>query len=288
MRRRVRVGINAMLTDRTVGPAELAVEAEARGFDELWLPEHTHIPVGRETPWPLDEGAELPEAYRRTLDPFVALTAAAAATSAIRLGTGVCLVAQHDPIILAKTTATLDRLSGGRFVFGVGFGWNADEMRHHGVDPNRRRTIGREKALAVKELWTQTTASFRGDHVDFSESWQWPKPLQRPGPPVWVGGGASVLRHVVEWGDGWMPLHGVMPVAEFTRRLRSMASEAGRDPGELTVYLVGMPRDPAAAEEYLGAGVGGFALPVTGSADLDAVRRDLDADAEFRDRCLAP
>lgn len=284
----MRVGINAMLTDRTVGPAELAVEAEARGFTELWLPEHTHIPVGRETPWPMDEGAELPEAYRRTLDPFVALTAAAAATTTIRLGTGVCLVAQHDPIILAKTTATLDRLSGGRFVFGVGFGWNADEMRHHGVDPDRRRTIGREKALAVKELWTQTEASFHGDHVDFSESWQWPKPLQQPGPPVWVGGGASVLRHAVEWGDGWMPIHGAMPVAELTRRLRSMASEAGRDPGELTVYLVGMPRDPAEAEECLGAGVDGFALPVTGSADLDAVRRDLDANAEFRDRCLAP
>ena len=284
----MRVGINAMLTDRTVGPAELAVEAEARGFTELWLPEHTHIPVGRETPWPLNEGAELPEAYRRTLDPFVALTAAAAATTTIRLGTGVCLVAQHDPIILAKTTATLDRLSGGRFVFGVGFGWNADEMRHHGVDPDRRRTIGREKALAIKELWTQTTASFSGDHVEFSKSWQWPKPLQQPGPPVWVGGGASVLRHAVEWGDGWMPIHGAMPVAELTRRLRSMASEAGRDPGELTVYLVGMPRDPAEAEECLGAGVDGFALPVTGRADLDAVRRELDANAEFRDRCLVP
>lgn len=284
----MRVGINAMLTDRTVGPAELAVEAEARGFTELWLPEHTHIPVGRETPWPLDEGAELPEAYRRTLDPFVALTAAAAATTTIGLGTGVCLVAQHDPIILAKTTATLDRLSGGRFVFGVGFGWNADEMRHHGVDPDRRRTIGREKALAIKELWTQTTASFRGDHVDFSESWQWPKPLQQPHPPVWVGGGASVLRHVIEWGDGWMPIHDTMPVADLTRRLRAMASEAGRDPGELTVYLVGMPRDPAKAEGYLDAGVDGFALPVTGSADFDAVRRDLDANGEFRDRCLAP
>lgn len=284
----MRVGINAMLTDRTVGPAELAVEAEVRGFTELWLPEHTHIPVGRETPWPLDEGAELPEAYRRTLDPFVALTAAVAATTTIRLGTGVCLVAQHDPIILAKTTSTLDRLSGGRFVFGVGFGWNADEMRHHGVDPDRRRTIGREKALAVKELWTQTEASFRGDHVDFSQSWQWPKPLQQPGPPVWVGGGASVLRHAVEWGDGWMPIHGAMPVTDLTRRLRAMASEVGRDPGELTVYLVGMPRDPAEAEEYLDAGVDGFALSVTGSADLDAVRRDLDANAEFRDRCLAP
>lgn len=284
----MRVGINAMLTDRSVGPAELAAEAEARGFTELWLPEHTHIPVGRETPWPLDEGADLPEVYRRLLDPFVALTAAAAATSAIKLGTGVCLVGQHDPIVLAKTAATLDRLSGGRLIFGVGFGWNADEMRHHGVDPRRRRTIGREKTLAIKELWTQTEASFAGAHVGFTESWQWPKPIQRPHPPVWVGGGASVLRHAVEWGDGWMPIHGAMPVAELTRRLRTMAAEAGRDPGGLTVYVVGMPRDPARAEEYLGAGVDGFALPVVGEAGLDAVRRDLDADAEFRDRHLIP
>ncbi len=284
----MRVGINAMLTDRSVGPAELAAEAEARGFTELWLPEHTHIPVGRETPWPLDEGADLPEAYRRLLDPFVALTAAAMATSDIRLGTGVCLVGQHDPIVLAKTAATLDRLSGGRLIFGVGFGWNADEMRHHGVDPRRRRTIGREKTLAIKELWTQAEASFAGTHVGFSESWQWPKPLQRPHPPVWVGGGASVLRHAVEWGDGWMPIHGAMPVAELTRRLRAMASEAGRDPGDLTVYVVGMPRDPAKAEEYLSAGVDGFALPVVGEASFDAVRRDLDADAQFRDRYLIP
>lgn len=284
----MRVGINAMLTDRSVGPAELAAEAEARGFTELWLPEHTHIPVGRETPWPLDEGADLPEVYRRLLDPFVALTAAAMSTSAIRLGTGVCLVGQHDPIVLAKTAATLDQLSGGRLIFGVGFGWNADEMRHHGVDPRRRRTIGREKTLAIKELWTQTEASFAGAHVGFAESWQWPKPLQRPHPPVWVGGGASVLRHAVEWGDGWMPIHGAMPVAELTRRLRDMAAEAGRDPGSLTAYVVGMPRDPAKAEEYLGAGVDGFALPVVGEAGLDAVRRDLDADAEFRDRYLIP
>ena len=284
----MRVGINAMLTDRSVGPAKLAAEAEARGFTELWLPEHTHIPVGRETPWPLDEGTELPETYRRLLDPFVALTAAAMATSAIRLGTGVCLVGQHDPIVLAKTAATLDQLSGGRLIFGVGFGWNADEMRHHGVDPRRRRTIGREKTLAIKELWTQAEASFAGAHVGFAESWQWPKPLQRPHPPVWVGGGASVLRHAVEWGDGWMPIHGAMPVAELTRRLRAMAAEAGRDPGGLTVYVVGMPRDPAKAEEYLSAGVDGFALPVVGEAGFDAVRCDLDADAEFRDRYLIP
>ena len=284
----MRVGVNAMLTDRSVGPAELAVEAEARGFTELWLPEHTHIPVGRETPWPMNEDAELPERYRRTLDPFVALTAAAAATSTISLGTGVCLVAQHDPIILAKTAATLDCVSNGRFIFGVGFGWNADEMRHHGVDPDRRRTIGREKALAIRELWTRAEASFHGAYVDFSESWQWPKPVQEPHPPIWVGGGASVLRHVVEWGDGWMPIHGVMPVAELTRRLRTMAAEAGRDPGGLAAYLVGLPRDPTLAEAYLEAGVDGFALAVTGNADLDAVRRDLDANAEFRDRYLTP
>lgn len=284
----MRVGVNCLLTDRSVGPAEVAAEAEARGFTELFMAEHTHIPVSRETPWPMNEDAELPERYRRTLDPFVALTAAAAATSTISLGTGVCLVAQHDPITLAKTASTLDRLSGGRFIFGVGFGWNVDEMRHHGVDPDRRRTIGREKILAIRELWTRAEASFHGACVDFSESWQWPKPVQEPHPPVWVGGGASVLRHAVEWGDGWMPIHGVMPVAELTRRLRRMAAEAGRDPGELTVYVTGMPRDPAVAEEYLDAGADGFALGVTGDADLDAVRRDLDANTEFRDRHLTP
>ena len=159
-------------------------------------------------------------------------------------------------------------------------------MRHHGVDPAKRRTIGREKTLAMKELWTNEEASFDGTYVTFSPSWQWPKPLQKPHPPVWVGGGKSTMRHAVEWGDGWMPIEGVMPVAKLTRRLRDMAVEAGRDPDELTVYLSGAPKDPAKLQEYIDAGVDGFALGVTWDADLDTVKRELDANADFRDRHL--
>ena len=282
----IRVGATCFLTDKSVNIVDLAKEAEMRGFTELWVPEHTHIPTGRETDWPMEDGAELPEMYKRSLDPFVALTAAAMVTDTIAVGTSICLVGQHDPIVLAKTVATLDHISGGRFILGVGFGWNEDEMRHHGVDPAKRRTIGREKTLAMKELWTNEEASFDGTYVTFSPSWQWPKPLQKPHPPVWVGGGKSTMRHAVEWGDGWMPIEGVMPVAKLTRRLRAMAEEAGRDPDELTVYLSGAPKDPAKLQEYIDAGVDGLALGVTWDADLDTVKRELDANADFRDRHL--
>ena len=282
----MRVGISCFMTDKSVDIVDLARESEARGFTELWSPEHTHIPTGRETDWPMEDDAELPEMYKRSLDPFVALTAAAMVTSTITLGTSICLVGQHDPIVLAKTVSTLDRVAGGRFIFGVGFGWNEDEMRHHGVDPAKRRTIGREKTLAMKELWTKEEASFSGDYVSFSPSWQWPKPVQHPHPPVWVGGGKSTMRHAVEWGDGWMPIEGVMPVAKLTRRLHQMAEEAERDPDELTVYLSGTPRDPAKIEEYIEAGVDGFAMGVGWDADLDTVKRELDENVEFRDKYL--
>lgn len=188
----MRVGISCFLTDKWVSIVELAREVEARGFGELWLPEHTHIPTSRNTAWPIEDDAELPEMYKRSLDPFVAL------------------------------------------ILGAGFGWNTDEMRHHGVDPDRRRAVGREKVLAMKELWTQDEASFPGEFVDFSPSWQWPKPIQQPHPPIWVGGGRSTMKHAVEWGDGWMPIEGVMPVAKMTRDIRTMAAAAGRDPAELT------------------------------------------------------
>ena len=199
----MRLGISCFLSDKSVDIVDLAREAEARGFGELWLPELTHIPIGRDTPWPMQDyigrdtpwpmqdHAELPEMYRRCLDPFVALTAAAVVTDTIAVGTGICLVGQHDPIVLAKTVATLDHIADGRLILGVGFGWNTDEMRNHGVDPDHRRTIGREKVLAMKELWTREEASFHGEYVDFSASWQWPKPRQRPHPPIWVGGGRS-------------------------------------------------------------------------------------------------
>ena len=282
----VQVGVSTFLTDKSVSIVDLATEAEARGFTELWVPEHTHIPTGRDTDWPMVEGAELPEMYKRSLDPFVSLAAAATVTSTIRLGTSICLVGQHDPIVLAKTVSTLDRLSNGRVTLGVGFGWNEDEMRHHRVDPAKRRTIGREKTLAMKELWTEEEASFHGEYVNFSASWQWPKPVQTPHPPVWIGGGKATLAHVAEWGDGWMPIEGVMPVPKLTRRMRDLAAEAGRDPDEITVYLSGCPRDPETLEEYFEAGVSGVTLGVGWDADLDTVKRELDENVEFRDRYL--
>lgn len=283
----MRVGISCFLTDRSIAVTDLARECEARGFDDLWVPEHTHIPTGRETDWPIEDGAELPEMYKRSLDPFAALAAAAAVTTDLRLGTSICLVAQHDPIVLAKTVATVDRISGGRVVFGVGFGWNVDEMRHHGVDPDRRRTIGREHALAIRELWTNEVASFDGDYVSFAPSWQWPKPAQRPHPPIWIGGGKATLRHVVEWGDGYMPVTGAMPLPRMITRVRSMAEDAGRDPSEIAIYPTGVPSDPADLDELLEIGIDGISLGVTWDADLDTVRRELDAHVEFRDRRLA-
>jgi probable F420-dependent oxidoreductase len=283
----IRTGISCFLTDQSVSIVDLAIETEARCFTELWVPEHTHIPTGRETDWPMEDGAELPEMYKRSMDPFIALTAAAMATTTLTLGTSICLVGQHDPIVLAKTISTLDHIANGRIILGVGFGWNEDEMRNHGVDPDRRRTIGREKVLAMKELWTKDEASFQGKYVDFSPSWQWPKPVQTPHPPVWVGGGKSTMKHAVEWGDGWMPIEGVMPVAKLTVRLRQMAEDAGRDPSEITVYLSGAPKDPAKLESYLEAGLDGIALGVSWDADLDTAKRELDENVEFRDRYLS-
>src|SRR5438132_676954 len=193
-------------TDQSIRPDELAREAEERGFESIFYPEHTHIPTGRKTEWP--GGGDLPEEYRRLHDPFIALTAAAGATDRIKLGTGICLVGQHDPIVLAKTVASVDVVSDGRFLFGVGFGWNTDEMEDHGVDPKFRRSIAREKVLAMKSLWTEEAGSFDGKYVHVPPSWSWPKPVQQPHPPILIGGAASdtVFKHVVEWADGWMPI----------------------------------------------------------------------------------
>lgn len=279
----MRVGISCFHSDKSAPVVELAREAEARGFDELWAPEHTHIPTGRETPWPMQQ-SDLPDFYRRSMDPWVALAAAAAVTKTIRLGTSVALVGQHDPIVLAKTISSVDLVSGGRVIVGVGFGWNVDEMRHHGVDPDKRRTIGREKVLAMKQLWTQEQAEYHGKYVNFSPSWQWPKPVQKPHPPVWVGGGKATLKHAVEWGDGWMPIQGVMPVAKMAIRVRDMLQEAGRDPKQFTVYLSGGPADPEQLEQYRAAGIDGITLGIDPYCDLDAAKRSLDEHAEFRDR----
>jgi probable F420-dependent oxidoreductase len=272
----MRVGVTVFATDLSMDPAALAREAEARGFHSLYLPEHTHIPTSRRTPPPTGE-AELPDEYRRTLDPFVALTAAAAATTQLRVGTGVCLVAQRDPLVTAKAAATLDHLSGGRFVFGVGFGWNREEMADHGVDPATRRARAREHVLAMRRLWEDDAASYAGEFVAFEPSWSWPKPVQRPGPPVLIGGaaGPTLFRHVAEYADGWMPIGGA-GLARALPELRAAVEEAGRDPADLEVVPFGSLPDPGKLEYFASLGVTEVVLrlPSAGADDVLAVLDD--------------
>ena len=251
----MRIGALIFPTDLSIGPVRLAVELEARGFESLWVTEHTHIPTSRRTPWP--GGEPLPQEYKRTLDPFVALTAAAAVTERLVLGTGICLVAQHHPITLAKTVASLDHVSNGRAVLGIGVGWNVDEMEHHGVDPATRRARVRESVLAMKELWANEEASFSGAHVSFSPSWSWPKPAGRSSVPVVMGGGGGpvTFRHVVEYCDGWMPIHGRRSVLDKLPELRAAAEAAGRDPATIEIGVFGCPPSAEIIEQYAQAGV---------------------------------
>lgn len=237
----MQLGAMVFPTDQTMPPDELAAEVEARGFGSLLVPEHTHIPLDH-SPYPA--GGELPDMYRRCLDPFVVLTAAAAATTDLRIGTGVCLAAQHDPIVLAKQVASLDHLSGGRFVFGVGFGWNAPEAAHHGVAFGDRRAVVREHVLTMRALWRDEVAAFSGDHVRLGPSWAWPKPVQRPHPPVLVGArlGPRTVADVTEWGDGWLPMGG-SGLRDAIPHLRTAFQEAGRDPDGLTVWVTGSKPD---------------------------------------------
>ncbi|MEJ3658299.1 LLM class F420-dependent oxidoreductase [Actinomycetes bacterium KLBMP 9759] len=247
-------GVVTFLTDYGVEPLALARSVEEHGFDALFLTEHTHIPTSRTSPWP--GGAELPQRYSHTFDPFVALSAMAVATERIVLGTGVSLVAQHDPISLAKTVASVDRISGGRFELGVGPGWNKEEMANHGVDPRRPTARMREHVLAMQEIWSKDEPAFHGTYVDFDPIWSWPKPTRRP--PVLIGGGGpTVLDRVLEYGDGWIPLR-VTPetLPEYAQRiaeLRGRAAELGRDHVNVTIY--GAVPTPEAIAAYEAAGV---------------------------------
>jgi probable F420-dependent oxidoreductase len=250
----MKIGISYFATDLSMDPAEVAREVETRGFESLWMPEHTHIPVSRETGYP--KGGELPEQYRRSMDPFVSLAAGAGVTSRIRLATGVCLVAQRDPIVLAKEVATLDRVSKGRFIFGIGVGWNLEEMRDHGVDPHHRRSLVREKVLAMRRLWADEVASFDGELVHVSPSWSWPKPVQRPYPPVVMGaaGGPLTMRYVAEFCDGFMPIHKRRDLDVSLSELRVACEAAGRDPASVELGAAGVPCDRSAVQEYRGRG----------------------------------
>lgn len=276
-------GVFIFATDESPSPAELAREVEARGFDLLLFPEHTHIPVKRTTLGPA--GGELAREHRRSLDPFVACTMAAAATTTLRVGTGICLVAQRDPVILAKTVASLDHVSGGRFVLGMGFGWNHDEISTHGIDPNLRHAIAAEKVKAMKCIWTSEQAAWAGEHVAFAPLYSWPKPVQAPHPPILVGGSptAAVLSAVVDYADGWMPYAYFHDVALGVGRLATMAEEAGRDPASLELAVMGTRADPASVASYreLGAKRVIFDLPVD---DWDGFRRRLDRCALLIDR----
>src|SRR3954464_12520492 len=222
-------GLAIFPTDYSIDPVALGRLAEERGFESLLFPEHTHIPASRETPYP--GGGDLPREYIRQLDPFVACTDAAAATTWLKGGTGVCLIPQHEPIALAKATASIDFLSGGRFLFGVGGGWNVDEMRNHGADPDHRFRLMRERIEAGKAIWTQEEASYHARYVDFERIWSWPKPVQDPHPPILVGGnGPRVLDRVLRYGDQWMP-NGIGDDDALLARVDELRSRADRPIG---------------------------------------------------------
>lgn len=251
----MRFGVTLFPTDRSIGVVELARAVEERGLDSLWLPEHTHIPTSRRTPWPVAPDRPIDEKYLRALDPLVALTAAAMATTTLRLGTGILLVAQRDPIVTAKAIASLDHLAGGRTAFGIGFGWNEDEMEHHGVEYRRRRAKGREHVLAMRRLWEDDEAEFHGEFVDFSPSWSWPKPVQRP-LPVLVGGaaGPKLFQHIAEYANGWIPIGGA-GLREAIPRLREAVAEAGRgDADELEIAPMAVQPDPGKLDHYRNIG----------------------------------
>jgi len=249
------IGAFIFATDYSIDIRELAGALEERGFESLFLPEHTHIPVSRRTPWP--GGGELPKEYKHTYDPFVALSFAATATKQLKLGTGICLIPQRDPIATAKSVASVDRLSGGRFVFGIGGGWNVDEMENHGARYETRFKLLRERVLAMKALWTQDEASFHGDFVNFDPAWAYPKPAQNPHPPILLGGESQyTLRRVVEFCDGWFPRGGAnFDPAESMSRLRQAAAEAGRDMATLSVSVFRAPTDKKGLAACAEAGI---------------------------------
>ncbi|MBM3671976.1 MAG: TIGR03619 family F420-dependent LLM class oxidoreductase [Actinobacteria bacterium] len=276
----MKYGITMFATDQTMAVHDLAREAEARGLHSLYIPEHTHIPTSRLTPAPIGDG-ELPEEYRRTVDPFVALSAAAALTTTIRLGTGICLVAQRDPFVTAKEIATLDQISGGRFEFGIGFGWNRDELEHHGIEFASRRDVVRERVLAMKELWARDEASFDGEHVSFSSSWSWPKPAQAGGPPVMLGGapGPKMFAHIAEYCDGWLPIGGA-GIRAALPDLHHACEAVGRDSSSMRVVPFGTLPDAGKLEYYESLGIDEVVLRVPGGG-ADSVLPVLDDFAEI-------
>src|SRR5438132_10649682 len=251
------IGLTMFPTDYAIQPHDLAREAEARGLESLWLPEHSHIPTSRKSPWP--GGPELPKYYTESYDPFVSLGAAAAVTKTIKLATGICLVIQRDPIHTAKEVSTVARLSSGRFLFGIGAGWNAEEMADHGTAFDTRFAVMRERVEAMKAIWTQSKPAYDGRHVTFPTMMTWPKPVQKPHPPVIVGGAFPYgPRRAIAYGDGWVP-HARRPtygdVLGLLPEFRKLAVEAGRDPAALPITIFCVPEERDLIDRYVRAGV---------------------------------
>ena len=253
----MKFGASMFFTDYSMSSVDLARALEERGFDIVWAPEHSHIPLSRKTPFVL--GGDLPKRYYDAMDPFVTLTAAALATKTLKVGTGVCLIAQRDPIQTAKLVASIDQVSGGRFVFGVGNGWNQDEMENHGTNFATRHKLARERIEAMKAIWTQDTAEYHGEFVNFDPMQTWPKPMQKPYPPIIVGGAFPYsARRAIRYGDGWMPqvtAGAPTPLIELVPRFRQMAAEAGRDPARLNISVSGQPADIDLIRRYRDVGV---------------------------------
>lgn len=280
----MRIAVTIFLTDETITPTRLARELEDRGFAGLYLPEHTHIPVERTTPYPA--GGDLPPEYGRTLDPFVALGQAAAVTERLGLGTGITLVAQHDPIDLAKQVATLDHVSGGRFTLGLGFGWNVEEADDHGVRWSTRRELVRDRMALMRALWSQEPVAHEGEFGSVRASHAYPKPVQKPrgpvvGPRTLVGGtaGPRLFAHISEYADGWLPIGG-RGLGESLPVLRTAWADAGRDPSALQVVPYAVHPTPGKLAHYADLGIEEVVvqLPPAGEAE---VRGLLDRYAEF-------
>ncbi|MEM7253063.1 MAG: LLM class F420-dependent oxidoreductase [Pseudomonadota bacterium] len=248
------IGVFIFATDYSIRIDDLARAVEARGFESLFIPEHTHIPANRLSPWP--GGGDLPKEYWHTVDPFPALAAAAAVTHRIRLGTGICLLTERDPILTAKESATVDLISDGRFELAIGAGWNAEEMENHGTDFKQRFKVMSERAQAIKKIWTEDEPSFQGEFVNFGPMWSYPKPVQKPHVPILIGGESiHTMRRVVDYGSGWFPRGRSFDPKTGLKQLREVAAEAGRDMSTISVSLFGGSPKPEAIASYEEAGV---------------------------------
>jgi probable F420-dependent oxidoreductase len=278
----MKYGVTIFPTEYSISPAELAIAAEEREFDSMWFAEHSHIPVSRKSPWP--GGADLPKMYYDTYDPFVALASAASVTTRIKLATGICLVVQRDPIHTAKEVASLDQLSKGRVLFGVGAGWNAEEMEDHGTDFGRRFKLMRERIEAMQAIWTEEEAEYHGEFVNFDATFASPKPFQKPYPPIHVGGGfPGAAKRAIRYGNGWMPIFGRDDITEYLPEFRKMAEEAGRDPDSLEVSIFGCTPKSEILKKFRDAGITRcvFGLP---PADREKVLPMLDSYVEVKNQ----